>query len=459
MGKLIEKLTEYSRGKVYPFHMPGHKRRFDCEFNPYKFDITEINGFDDLGEPEEILLDLQERVAGVYKCRKAFILVNGSTSGVLAGISAALKSGESVLMARNSHKSAYNAAFIRHLNVEYLFPETDNELGISMQISPEIVEKYLKNNPDIKAVFITSPTYEGIISDIGSISRVVHRHGAVLIVDCAHGAHLGILEDCGSNPVSQGADITIMSLHKTLPAPTQTAVLCVNGNLIDDRIVKKYINIYNSSSPSYLLMAGIEKCIDLIESSGDILFSEYYNNLADFRIKCRELEHLKLFSPQCEYDIGKIIISTHDCNINGRELSDILRQKYNIETEMSSCNYVLAMTSCMDSKEGFDMLYNSLKEIDESLVYLRKSAVDILFLSEKEFEMHDIEKYKILLSDIEESVGKICCDYIYLYPPGVPWIVPGEKITVEILEKIKHYLDNGFNIRGIRNNKIPIIER
>ena len=459
MGKLIEKLNEYSRGEVYPFHMPGHKRRLDCEFNPYKFDITEINGFDDLGEPEEILLELQERIAGVYKCRRAFILVNGSTSGVLAGISAVLKPGESILMARNSHKSAYNAAFIRQLKVEYLFPETNSELGISMQISPEIVEKYLNNNPEIKAVFVTSPTYEGIISDIDAISRIVHKHGAVLIVDCAHGAHLGIGGEYGSNPVSHGADITIMSLHKTLPAPTQTAILCINGNLIDDRIVKKFINIYNSSSPSYLLMAGIEKCIDLIECLGDVLFRKYYKNLEDFRIKCKALEHLKLFTPECEYDTGKIIISTYNCNLNGRELSDILRQKYNMEMEMASCNYVLAMSSCMDSKEAFDMLYNSLKEIDETLMHLKKSATDIIFLSEKNFEMHEADKYKILLADIHQSVGKICGDYIYLYPPGVPWIVPGEKITIEILERIKIYLEHGFNIRGIRNNKIPVIER
>ncbi len=459
MGKLIDKLTEYGQSKAYPFHMPGHKRRLDCIFNPYKFDITEIDGFDDLGEPEDILMDLQKRIAAVYNCKQAFILVNGSTSGVLAGISAALKPLDTILMARNSHKSAYNAAFLRQLKVEYIFPETDSELGINLQITPELVEKKLKNNPAIKAVFITSPTYEGVISDISGISKVVHKHNALLIVDCAHGAHLGMCETYPGNPVSYGADITVMSLHKTLPAPTQTGILCINGDLIAGDRVKKFINIYNSSSPSYLLMAGIEICIDIIGNEREPLFSEYYRSLSEFRIKCGNLEHLKLFEPECCYDIGKIVISTYNCNLNGRELSDILRQKYNIETEMSSCNYALAMTSCMDSEEAFILLYNALKEIDFSLKFEKKNKTEIIFMSEKKFEAYEAEKYNVSTVDIEAAAGKISGEYIYLYPPGIPWIVPGEQITDGILEQIKLYLNNGFNIRGIKDNKIRIIER
>lgn len=458
MGKLIEQLTEYSKSKAYPFHMPGHKRRPDYIINPYEFDITEINGFDDLGEPEAILKDLQKEVAELYRCKHAFILVNGSTSGVLAGISAVLKPGDWILMARNSHKSAYNAAFLRQLNVEYIFPQIDEGLGISQEITPENVEKSLRNNTDIKAVLVTSPTYEGIISDIEGISRVVHKYGAVLIVDCAHGAHLGVY-GYGNNPISEGADITIMSLHKTLPSPTQTAVICVNGNMVDEKKVKKFINIYNSSSPSYLLMAGIEKCIDLIIGRGEPLFGEYYRNLENFRDRCKELKCLRLYTHKKLYDIGKILIGTDKCNINGRELAEILRSEYNIEIEMSACNYVLAMSSCMDSEDAFDMFFKALKAIDLTLEKSDRNIIEIDFSMEKKFETYEVENFNIVSCDIRDSVGRISGDYIYLYPPGIPWIVPGEVITAGIIEKAELYLQNGFGIRGIEDNKIQVVER
>ena len=458
MGKLIEQLTEYSRSKAYPFHMPGHKRNIDCKFNPYEFDITEINGFDDLGEPEEILKDLQNRVEELYGCRHAYILVNGSTSGVLAGISAVLKPGDNILMSRNSHKSAYNTAFLRQLNVEYVFPQIDDRLGISLEISSEDVEKALISNPDIKAVFVTSPTYEGIISNIKEISQIVHRYGAILIVDSAHGAHIG-LNGYGINPVCEGADITIMSLHKTLPSPTQTAVICVNSDRVDAVTLKKFINIYNSSSPSYLLLAGIENCIDLIVDKGELLLREYYRNLEIFRNKCEEFRCLRLYKPKMLYDIGKILICTDKCNLNGRELAEILRRKYNIEIEMSACNYILAMTSCMDTEEAFDMLFQALKEIDSTLIETDKDVMKIEFSVQKEFEAHEIENCNIISCDIKKSLGKISGDYVYLYPPGIPWIVPGEKITSAIIDKAELYLQNGFSIRGIKDNKIQVIER
>lgn len=458
MGKLIEQLTEYSKGNACPFHMPGHKRKPEYLINPYKYDITEINGFDDLGEPETVIKDLQNEVAELYGCKHAFILVNGSTSGVLAGISAILKPGDAVLLARNSHKSAYNAAFLRRLKVEYVFPQTDENLGISLMITPENVEKALVNNPDIKAVLVTSPTYEGVISDIEGISKVVHKNGAVLIVDCAHGAHLG-LYGYGENPISKGADITIMSLHKTLPSPTQTAIICVNSNRIDYKKVKEFINIYNSSSPSYLLMAGIEKCIDLIEDEGELLIKKYYSNLEKFRNRCKELDCLKLYNSETFYDKGKILICTDNCNINGRELAEILRSNYNIEIEMSSCNYVLAMTSCMDLAEDFDILFEALKDIDLTLEKTNTKKMAIDYYIEKEFEIYEVENFNIVSCNIKDSIGKISGDYIYLYPPGIPWIVPGERITAGIIEKTELYLQNGFNIRGIKDNKIQIIER
>ena len=459
MGELINKLKEYKEKNIYPFHMPGHKRQIEMSINPYDYDITEITGFDDLSDSEDILKRLEKRIASIYKCDNAYILLNGSTSGVLAAISALIRPNEQILMARNSHKSAYNAVFLRQAKITYVYPQIDKKTGISIVINPKDVEKILSENEKIKVVYITSPTYEGVISDIKSISDIVHRYGASLIVDCAHGAHLGITYEKNINPLGLGADIVIMSLHKTLPSPTQTAVVCVNGNKVDSSILKKYINIYNSTSPSYFLMCGMEKCVDIIENNKKI-FEDYYKNVSDFRMKCLSLKNIYLFKPECEYDEGKLVICTDRCNINGLELKDILLEHYGFELEMASKDYVIAMTSIMDTEEIFDRFYNVLQEIDKNLTCATESyKFNYIFNTNKKMESYEtdfVDKEECLIND---SVGRVSTEYIYIYPPGIPWVVPGEVITKEIVENIDIYRHNGFMIKGINDNKILVVKR
>ncbi len=459
MGELINKLNEYKKMNIYPFHMPGHKRKIGININPYDFDITEITGFDDLSESEDVLKRLEDRIASLYKCDNAYILLNGSTSGVLAAISSVINPKDQILIARNSHKSAYNAVFLRQAKVSYIFPQINSKMGISIEISAEDVEKKLSENKDIKVVYITSPTYEGVISDIKSISDVVHRYGGILIVDCAHGAHLGITNEKNANPLELGADIVIMSLHKTLPAPTQTAVICVKGSKVKSSDIKKYVNIYNSTSPSYLLMCGIEKCIDIIENNED-LFDKYYKNLSDFRNKCLNLNKIYLFNPKCEYDEGKLVFCTDRCNISGLELKDILLQEYGFELEMASKNYAIAMTSIMDDKEVYERFYNSLEEIDKNLTYeTDNSKINYKFEITKNMEIYEADIEEREQCFVRDSIGRISADYIYIYPPGIPWVVPGEIISKEIVENIDIYRHNGFRIKGINDNKILVVKR
>lgn len=461
MGELTDKLTEYIHKDIYPFHMPGHKRKVECNVNPYLYDITEITGFDDLGNPQDILKRLENRIANAYGSDEAFLLINGSTSGVMSGISAVLNPKDTLLMARNSHKSAYNSVFLRQIKTEYIFPKTDAKLGINLDILPEDVEKKLSKNKNIKAVYITSPTYEGIISNIGLISDIVHRYGAVLIVDAAHGAHLGHGTGFLKNPAELGADITIMSLHKTLPAPTQTAVICVKGNRINVGRLRKFINIYNSSSPSYLLMCGVERCLDIVENNEKI-FSHYFEMLSDFRTKCKGLKNLFLYEPECMSDIGKIVIGTCNCNLTGDALKAILLDKYGLELEMSLGNYVLAMTSVMDSQEGFDRLYNALLDIDAGLIYSKEKNFMIpekTVLPQAFFQAYEADVLPKKTYPLKDTAGKISGDYIYAYPPGIPWIVPGEIISEEILKMIEAYIRHGYDIRGIENSRIQIVER
>ena len=261
--------------------MPGHKRKAWGELPAqlYRLDITEIDGFDNLHQPEGILKELQEQAAACCGAEESYYLVNGSTGGILSAVSAALPASGHILMARNCHKSAYHAVYLRNLCTSYLYPKMLEDYDIFDMVSPEQIEEALDKEPDIQAVLLVSPTYEGRISNIRHISEIVHARGIPLIVDEAHGAHLGWSDAVHENSCRQGADLVIQSVHKTLPALTQTALLHVNGTIVDRERLRRFLHIYQSSSPSYLLMASIDNALQYMERDGkkalDIFCSRY----------------------------------------------------------------------------------------------------------------------------------------------------------------------------------------
>ncbi len=281
---LTDALILYRDSGIYPFHMPGHKRNSftygfyaDCGT-----DITEIDGFDNLHDANGILKDGMKKAAHLYGSQHTFYLVNGSTCGILTGISACTNRGDRILVARNCHKSVYNAIEINGLDPVYILPQTVNELGICGSISPESIEKALEQSPEIKLIIITSPTYEGVVSDINRIADIAHKKNIPLFVDEAHGAHFGFTEGFPANSVSKGADIVVHSLHKTLPSPTQTALLHINGNIADITTVRRELSVFETSSPSYILMAGIDSCLEMLSKHSKTLFNEYKKRLKCF---------------------------------------------------------------------------------------------------------------------------------------------------------------------------------
>lgn len=458
MEHLFEKLARNSESGVYPCHMPGHKR---CGFGElpeqlYRLDITEIEGFDDLHRPESILRDLQKKAAGLYGAEESFYLINGSTGGILSAVSAALPVGGHILMARNSHRSAYHAAYLRKLKISYLYPEILEEYHIFEAVTPEQVRAALEREPDIGAVLVVSPTYEGRIADIAGISEAVHKRGIPLIVDEAHGAHLGLSREVHENSCRQGADLIIQSVHKTLPALTQTALLHVNGSLADRELLRRFLSIYQSSSPSYLLMASIDNALQYIEQEGEARFSEFqrrYKGMMTRLSECRVLSFLG--DSGGRQDLGKLVISVKDAKITGRQLYEMLLQKYRIQAEMAAEDHVLAMFTVGDRQEGYDRLAEALLEIDGGLD--RKPPQDILQDSVYGGPQSDMTACS--LSDawdgskeeipLEESEGKRAGEFVNLYPPGVPLLVPGERITGRLRQKIGSLLEQGLTVQGI----------
>ena len=265
MGNLEERLENYFNEDYLPMHMPGHKRNIKLlgEKLPYRIDITEIDGFDDLHHPEGIIKEIEEKAKKIYKSNKSFILVNGSTCGILAGIRSVVNYGDKVLVARNSHKSVYNAIEINCLNPIYVLPKID-KYGINKNIKADDIENILEKNKDIKLVIITSPTYEGVLSDVKSIVNIAHKYKVPVLVDEAHGAHLSFMENSNFEALNCGADIVIQSLHKTLPALTGTAILHIKGDLVKEEDVRRELSIFETSSPSYILMSSIDECLSLI---------------------------------------------------------------------------------------------------------------------------------------------------------------------------------------------------
>lgn len=459
---LTQMLTEYSRHGKYPMHMPGHKRNTSLlseafPFADLSYDITEIDGFDDLHNATGVIKELTERIAKLYDVKEAFISVNGSTAGILSAIRSAVKPGDKVIMGRNCHKSVYHALELCDLTPIYIYPEIDRTTNIACSISPEDIEKELCANENASLVILTSPTYEGVLSNIKEITHITHKYGARILVDCAHGAHLGISGSmfCSDRLIEyKYADYIVMSLHKTLPSLTQTAVVLAN---VDDKScqnLSRQLGIFQTSSPSYLLMASIDSCINLLESESNKLFSDWENRISDFNTKASKYNNIRVVcfgndekshAGFYDFDKSKLVISTFGTNMTGTDLSTLLRQQ-GIEPEMSSLDYVVCMTSVCDTEEGYDLLHNVLLKADDTA----KAQTALAHANCKNTKKH-INPYKaVYLSgntfELTEAIGKISLSYVWAYPPGIPILVPGEVVDKETVDHILFLKKNGINI-------------
>ncbi len=473
METLDEKLEDYAKSDYYPFHMPGHKRIPLSMPNPYTIDITEIDGFDNLHGSKGILRDAMERAARLYDADKSYYLINGSTCGILAAVSAAVRPKGTLLMARNVHKAVYHAASLRGLATEYVSPCV-SRFGVQGAIAPEQIKEKLEKNPNIQAVIITSPTYEGIVSDVATIANIVHQYKIPLIVDEAHGAHFGFHKAFPQTSVRLGADVVIQSMHKVLPSLTQTALLHVQSEYITRESIERFLDIYETSSPSYVLMAGMEKCVRLLEQEGKERFEAYTQKLETFYKKAATLRHLHVmvkedFAEKELYglDISKIVISVRHTNITGQQLYERLLHQYHLQMEMASGFYVLAMTSIMDTDEGFGRLFQALQEIDEELYeaagedFAEWDFVRRFYTPrEKKLELYEALELPVKEVSFEEAAGKISANYVYLYPPGIPVLLPGEVIEEDCIKNIRESVKLRLNLQGIAdiiNERIKVV--
>jgi len=449
-------LKLYLGTEPLPMHMPGGKRNPDFVSQAFTKDITEIGGFDNLHSPTGILKDMEDCAAQIWKARNAFISVNGSSGLILAAIWSAsiLYPGAKILTAMNCHLSVWNAIELTGNRIVPLMPAFDTALPFAGPVAPSDIEKVLARDPSIKIVVITSPTYEGVQSDTEEIFRITRKYDALLITDSAHGAHLG-LDDEFFGTDSRG-DIVIKSLHKTLSSPTQTAVMLLNdGCPIEESLIRRGIDIFETSSPSYILLGGVSKCLSSLNSKGTTLLKPWEDAITYAEENLRGLRNFKFWEAPVR-ERSKFVLMGY-----GDFLFDQLRGTFNIECEASFPSHLIAMTGIGDTLDSVKRFCDAVITIDNA-VESEDSGMTFVSRPYPKFAMTlreaSISRLRAVELEAEYCVGRVAGEFIYGYPPGIPLLMPGEVITEDTI-KLLSRSDIHLHMGGGRSYKglIPVL--
>lgn len=467
---LYDALMEYVKKETVPFHMPGHKqgRVLPKEYieNLAKIDLTEVPGLDNLHNPDGAILEAEKLAAKAFGSKQAFFLVNGSTAGIYAAMYAVLNPTDKVLVMRNSHKSVYNGVVLTQSIPVYLLPEIDYENGIAMGIDVEKLEEVLQKERDVKAVVVTHPNYYGFCSDIEKIVDIVHKYGKILIVDEAHGAHFPFSNNLPKTSIKAGADIVVQSLHKTLTSFTQTSILHLNSDRVDVDRLKYSLSLFQSTSPSYILMSSIDMAREYMEKEGKKRLEEVIQLALYVRREIDKMEGIRCLGEDIvgrygivDFDVTKLTISVKNLGIEGPEAEDFLRRECNIQVEMSDVYNILAMVTVGDDEKRVKMLLEGLKKLSKNRKRV-KFGDRILFPSLPEMELTPSEavRKKKVRVPFEKAEGAISADFVTPYPPGVPLICPGERIEKDMVKYIEVLYNKGIKVLGIQDNLLSVCE-
>jgi arginine/lysine/ornithine decarboxylase len=440
-------LLEHAGLEPVSFHMPGHKGSAIYRENGYgdfldnvmDCDITEIPGADNLFQTESIIAETMEKYRKLYNVEKSYLLVNGSSSGLIAAILASVGRGGKLIMARNCHKSIFNALGLADIRPVYAYPEVLEEYGVLGGITATEVARCLAENSDAEAVIIPSPNYYGITSDISQIADVVHAAGKILIVDQAHGAHLKFFSKYGVKGFpkaaeDQGADLVINSIHKTLASWTQSALLNVCSDRVDLLTLEDKLQTIESSSPSYPMMASLDINADLLTEKGESLMREWAENLDWFYSEVKKIPGVIVMEDD-SLDHTKINIDMSAYGIDGNEVEELLMEK-GIFLELVTGNIIMCMGGIGNKRQDYERLLEGLKDIavNHKLAHEEKMQQPPALTIKLDYA--GVPRSKVIVP-IDEAAGRVCASSLIPYPPGVPIACPGEVITQEVIDFVK----------------------
>ncbi|MCR4430263.1 MAG: aminotransferase class I/II-fold pyridoxal phosphate-dependent enzyme [Tepidanaerobacteraceae bacterium] len=484
---LVRALRRYVRKDPARFHMPGHKGsgRFYEDFgepfkkNLFKWDVTELAGLDNLHEPDGAIKKAEERLARIYGADKSFFLVNGSTSGMLAMMGAALNPGDSVIVSRASHRSVLSGLILTGAKPVYLMPEWHEGLGVYTQITPEALCGLINQNREAKAIVIANPTYQGFCPDLKAICETARKNKMLVLADEAHGPHLAFSPHLPSSAGDCGADAWVQSPHKMLFSLTQSAWLHVKGAGMDKEKLSTYIGMVTSTSPSYILMASLDYTAALMESRGKHIVEKALNlaeKARDFinRNTCFYCigDELKGKEGIFDIDLSRLMINVSETGFTGFEVEHLLRRKYSIYAEYADlCNVYFLVTSGNTKKDIARLMTalmdisNRRKKYENKKTAFGKNTANAreLFkelsavmkrLPQKAMEPKDAFFSAGEWITLNHAVGRIVKKALVPYPPGVPLLMPGEILEKEHIAVIERLRKEGCSIHGMDCDQI-----
>ncbi|HOP45593.1 MAG TPA: aminotransferase class I/II-fold pyridoxal phosphate-dependent enzyme [Coprothermobacter proteolyticus] len=459
------------------FHMPGHKRgrgvhpdfKAFLGENVFLLDLTEVQGVDYLHKPTGILREAMDLLADAYGAKESFFLVNGSTVGNQAALMAVGGPGKKILIARNSHRSVVGGLILNGSIPVYLPVNVDPELGITTSVSPEVLREYLDKH-DVDAVFLTNPNYYGVSGNIRELVDIVHEHGLPIVVDEAHGAHFHFHQALPLSAVDAGADLVVQSTHKTLSSMTQSSWMHMNGDLVDVELLKAALRTLQSSSPNYVLMASLDVARMQMATEGAELLSSALNVAQYLREAINEIPGLQCFGRErvgkygiFDVDLTKITITVLGLGLTGYKVEQLLNDELGVEVELSDPNNILAFVTIGDDYDNADKLIKAMSNLSErfygKLPPLETAAVHTFpVLPEVVLTPREAFFAEKKVVPFREAVGAISAESVVLYPPGIPVIAPGERITEESFDYVMKRKEEGAEVQGTADPELEFIQ-
>lgn len=468
---IYEALERYKSMRVVPFDVPGHKRgKGNPELTAFlgerclTVDVNSMKPLDNLCHPVSVIRDAEQLAAQVFGAKDAFFMVNGTTSAVQSMVMSACKAGEKIIMPRNVHRSAINALVISGAVPVYVNPGINKQLGIPLGMSLADVEQAIQDNPDAKAVLVNNPTYYGICSDLRGIVELAHKHGITVLADEAHGTHFYFDDRLPVSAMAAGADMAAVSMHKTGGSLTQSSLLLSNGRISEGHI-RQIINLTQTTSGSYLLLSSLDIARRNLALHGKEIF-EKVCGLAEYaRGEINKIGGYYAFSKELingdtvfDFDITKLSVHTRDIGRAGIEVYDILRDDYDIQIEFGDIGNILAIISVGDNTLAIERLVSSLSEIRRLYAKDKTGMLDHEYITPEVVmtpqQAFYAEKHSL---PIGQSDGFICSEFVMCYPPGIPILAPGERITREILDYIAYAKEKGCFLTGTEDIHIKSI--
>jgi arginine decarboxylase len=472
---LFSGLVEHAKKNPVQFHIPGHKKGagIDTEFrnfigdNALSIDLINIGPLDDLHSPKGMIKKAQDLAAEAFGADHTFFSVQGTSGAIMTMVMAVCGPGDKIIVPRNVHKSVMSGIVFSGAIPIFIHPEVDENLGISHGITVDAVERALEQHPDAKGVLVINPTYFGIVADLKKIVEVSHSYGVPVLVDEAHGVHIHFHDGLPVSAMQAGADMAATSVHKLGGSMTQSSILNVREGLVSPKHVQAILSMLTTTSTSYLLLASLDVARKRLVTEGRELIDQAIQLAQYIRKEINQIEDLYCVGEEIlgtkatfDYDPTKLIISVRDLGISGYDAEKWLREKFNIEVEMSDLYNILCIITPGDTKREADILINALKELSSEFHLLSgNTAVQVL--------LPDIPKLALTPRDafysetevvsIEEAVGRIIAEFVMVYPPGIPIFIPGEIIMKDSLDYIKKNIEVGLPVQGPEDDTIQTL--